>query len=700
MEKKKERGSEKKNQDEPVRIAERFALAVKGVDDGIWEIDVQNKEFFITHRCKEQIGYRDHELTNTFETLMSLMHPEDRDGVNGYFREYLKGGVGRFEVEYRLRHRDGRYRWFRSRGESARDSRGIPSRIVAFQTDITREKTAYLDLERTNRRLKRAIERANDLAIKAQVASITKSEFLANMSHEIRTPMNGVIGMIDLLLDTELNDVQRRYVDIMRGSGKMLLDLINDILDYSKIEAQRLQLEKVNFNLPELVSEVCDTLRVKAQEKGLRFSREISAELPRILYGDSRRLRQILGNLLGNAVKFTQQGTVALIVGARTTGSASDQLILSCTIRDSGIGIAEEDKVRLFEKFRQLDASTTRKYGGTGLGLAISKQLAGLMGGDITVRSPIYPGGSGPGGPGSEFLLTLPLEIPGRIDHPEEVEAGQVQPVVSIEEARKKLSARNPLILLAEDNVTNREVALGILGKLGLGADLVDNGQQVLTVLREKAYDLVLMDIQMPVMDGFETARRIRLLEEEARVNGWSGPPLPVIAVTAYAMQGDRELCLEAGMSDYLMKPISIPAMAGILLRWVGEDKRDPLPYPVWDREAMMGRLMADDALLVKIVAGFLMDMPRQMEILAILLDRGDAIGIARQMHNIKGAVVSVSGESMQRTATRMEEAAMAGDLQLVRGFLPVLEAEFGRLRKMMDREIKNSDYSSRSTSQ
>jgi len=379
-----------------------------------------------------------------------------------------------------------------------------------------------------------------------------KSEFLAKMSHEIRTPLNGVIAAADLMAATQLNDEQRELLDTLRLSAKTLLGIINDILDFSKIEAGRMVLETVPFTPTVLVEEVVSIMAPAAHSKGLTVRTELSSSLPHSVAGDPLRLRQILLNFVGNAIKFTARGEV-VIRAMRLKKGGGQSAWLRFEVQDTGVGIPPEKQAGIFDAFTQADSSVTRQYGGTGLGLAICKRLVELMGGQIGVYS--QPG------QGSCFWFEVPLPVIQE-NAPEETTA---QPSGSALNSHELDGVR---VLLVEDNPVNQKVAIRMLQKLGCVVELAENGQQALEKLERASYDIVLMDMQMPVMDGLTATRLLRQREQQ------TGHHQVVIALTANAMQTDRELCLEAGMDDYLSKPLTLDALQVMLLRWVAQHKQ------------------------------------------------------------------------------------------------------------------------------
>ncbi|NOU10566.1 MAG: PAS domain S-box protein [Nitrospira sp.] len=546
--------ADRRKVEQALRTSEgRLTTTVQNTNIGIWDWDLNSNDVYLSPEWKRQLGHEDHELGNTFQEWESRIHPEDHDRALGAIEAYLSGRESQLEIEHRLRHKDGSYRWILARGTMIKNEAELSSRMVGIHLDVTDRKMA-----------EEVLRQAKE---EAEAASRAKSQFLANMSHEIRTPMNGVLGMAELMLRCALSDKERHLTESIHRSGSVLLAIINDILDFSKIEAGKLELEAIPFDVRRTIQEAVELATPEVQKKHLKLSWHIANDIPAFLLGDPTRLRQIIVNLVGNAVKFTEQGVIEVAVSVES--HQGELYGLSVTVRDTGIGISPEAQAHLFAAFSQADGSTTRKYGGTGLGLAIVKQLVTLMGGDIKLHS--APG------EGSTFTFSAyfkECDAVQRLQPPSAEESGiDAAPFAHHAEGSEPVR-----ILLVEDNPVNREVACGMLEMLNLRIDTAENGREAVAAVERAEYALIFMDCQMPEMDGFTATQLIR--EREA-----STPPpfhinvrrslshVPIVALTAHAMHGDREVCLAAGMDDYLTKPFTLSQLEQVLARWVFNGK-------------------------------------------------------------------------------------------------------------------------------
>ena len=437
---------------------------------------------------------------------------------------------------------DGQQRWIERTKSALRDADGQIVGVQLLFWDVTDREQALID--------------SREARDAADAANRSKSDFLANMSHEIRTPMNGILGMTDLVLDTQLTPTQREYLQMSQESGENLLAIINDILDFSKIEAGHLELDPTPFAPHDSLGDAVSSLRIRAQTKGLELTFSVAPEVPQMLEGDLGRLRQVLVNLIGNAIKFTDRGEVVLDVSCQSKSQSTCTLLFS--VRDTGIGIPADKQARIFEDFQQADRSTTRSHGGTGLGLAISSQLVKLMGGRIEVDS--APGR------GSTFHFTVDFPIINSTDQEQTPNAPVLDvasnPLRSDAPTQKAVSPLESVrVLVAEDNKVNQTLVMRLLEKLGCQVTVVENGKQALAALSENEFDIILMDVEMPEMDGMSATMEIRRREQDSKQH------TPIVAVTAHAIVGDHERCLACGMDDYLSKPLRINEIKAMLTK-------------------------------------------------------------------------------------------------------------------------------------
>ncbi len=784
----------------------------------IFEIDLQGNITFISRIGAEITGYTEKEFLEEMNS-MDLFAAEDRSRAQRNFRKVLTGKM-KGGVEYQIQKKNGGKipvivysTIIRDEENRVKGLRGVVVDITEQKKSEERLRIAKEEAETLNMQLEEVVNEANRWAQEAENASRAKSEFLAKMSHEIRTPMNGVVGMTELLLGTRLTSEQIDYTETIRSSADALLDIINDILDFSKIEAGKLELENIEFNLRNTIEEIGDIMAIKASMKYLEFITELPPEMPSFLKGDPGRLRQILINLLGNAIKFTSDGEITLRIAL--LNESDNDIDLKFEIKDTGIGISPNKAESIFDSFTQADNTTTRKFGGTGLGLAISKQLAKMMNGDIGVESVE--------GKGSIFWFTVKLDKQELAHKQQELDtsllknknilivddnetnryvlkellkiwncsfseaaSGQealkilkqnavenqqfdaaildmAMPAMSGKTLAQKITSderfkgiklvlltsiyqkeninelkelgfsgfltkpvkqkfffeclnmifdperedeiftdqrftiekevtteqkQKTRILVAEDNPTNRKVVMKMLQKLGYQSDAVENGEEAIEALSKKNYNMTLMDVQMPVMDGFEATKQIR--EPDSGVlNG----NIPIIAMTAHAMKGDREKCLEAGMDDYISKPVQPHKLDKIIQKWIFGDKtgKEPLSSESKNNDEVLKlselreRIGDDDELIQEILNIYLEDIPEQIKNLEIALSNQDLKAIDYIAHTIKGSSGNISASNMQKIAQKIEKEKSMKNIDKIQDLIDVLKREFEYLQKAID---------------
>jgi PAS domain S-box-containing protein len=498
----------------------------------------------------------------------------------------------------------------------------------------------------------------------AESANQAKSEFLANMSHEIRTPMNSIIGMTELALSMASSHVQLEYLEIARQSGRSLMTILNDILDFSKIEAGKLEIESTDFNLDAVMKNTVEMFQVNARSKGITVSHVIAPEVALILKGDPTRLRQILVNLIGNSMKFTEKGEVSISVNSKDKSADGHTITLLFTVKDTGIGIPYAKQEKIFDGFSQADSSTTRRYGGTGLGLTICMRLVELMNGRIWVES--TPG------KGSIFSFTADF-APGN--------EATIDKTASTQALAEPRAVNTLKILLVEDNALNQILAVRLLEKSKHTVVVANNGREAIELLGRDHFDLVLMDIQMPEMDGLEATRVIRRSD-----SGVLNQKIPIIAMTANAMQKDREECIAAGMDDYVSKPLSVKEFIETIGRCMegkalaGEKPTDirATSDGIISRPRALELLGGDEDLLIKVYGLFIDAAPQNLEKLRDALEKGDIEVMERQAHSLKSMAGSVGADSLQNAALQVETAAREKDVNRVITLIGRLEHELG----------------------
>ena len=793
-----------------------MGIALDRAMAGISRLDTNGRYAMVSNAYATLSGYEPDEMIGM--SWERTVHPEDREGARAAYREML--AEGKSEIETRGLRKDGSMFYKHVVLIRTCDHDGKFAGHYCLMRDVTERKRAEQELKQYAEAMQSSNQALLEANIAAESANRSKSEFLANMSHEIRTPMNGIIGMTELTLGTDLNEEQREQLQTVLECSNSLLTLLNDILDFSKIEAGKVELESIDFELVPTVEGVMDVLARRASEKGLELICNVDPAVPHCLHGDPGRVRQVLVNLVGNAIKFTERGEVTVEVQVEQRNDQKVSLLF--TVSDTGIGIPEDRKTAIFENFTQVDGATTRKYGGTGLGLAISRQLVDLMGGTISVESTLGQGST------FGFRITLPLaesqetergspksysslagkrilivddnetnrrilhtlldvwgccptlacdgkealnclrdaqsdgqgfdvvlldvqmpemdglEVERRIredsrfglpqivflsslgtrkelgmDAESQAAAFLTKPVKqsvlyntlqelflektvarnatekSTDESaphhgeRRRFAAR---VLLVEDNLVNRRVATAILKKYGCDVTEAENGRVALDILETKSFNCVFMDVQMPEMDGFTATGHIR---RDAR---WEG--LPIIAMTAHALKGDRERCLEAGMSDYLSKPVTMEAVRNMLEKWAensftidapqdaensrrdGQDAPEQQPIDV---ETALDQLGGDRELLDDVVRIFVDTVPDLLTELRSACSSSDAKQVQASAHGIKGAASNICAEPIRGLAQRIEEMGKQDELEHLDSALVQLQDHMDRLRAFVD---------------
>jgi len=637
---------------------ELFRLIAENADALIAVLNDKGQHLYTSPSFEKLLGYKPEQLQN--KLWLNLIDPDDRREASEKFKQSLKSKKG-FLLEHRMRHKNGSWRFLESTSNVICDAKGYADRFIMVSHDITKRKQTEFEFQKA----KEASEAAN----------IAKSEFLANMSHEIRTPLNGIIGYADLLFEDKLNAKQAEFVKVIQKSANYLLELINEILDLSKIESQSLELESKSFLLTDILNEKIQVVEPRISEKAVELNLEISKNTPAYLIGDPTRFAQIVLNLLSNAAKFTRRGSITIAVGREKWKRTGKNIFpLQISVKDTGIGIPLKYQESIFQNFTQVDASTSKHYEGSGLGLAITKNLVELMNGTIHVESKF--------GKGSIFTICISFKF----DQNKKVVKKQAK--LGSNKAASK-NGRGPVnggstfgqrsdeksshdgqrttthILIAEDNAVNSELLKNILSRFDYKLTIVENGLEVLTSLEKERFDLILMDMQMPKMDGFETTKKIR---ENPKYK-----ELPIIALTAYAMIGDAEKCGEAGCTDYVTKPIDKKRFIECVQSYVKKSR------PAKNQDDDYGNIEKDILQEMEQLKGYYVgNLEERFTNFQKAIKNKDFTEIGFIGHSMKGSGASYGFQEISELGSEMEEAAKNLKLpnlkQLAKHFESLLE--------------------------
>jgi PAS domain S-box-containing protein len=677
--------------------SERLALATQSAQIGIWDWNLLNNSLAWDDRMYNLFGVDREEYPDPQEVWRDRIHPEDSERTRKQIRDAREADGGGFNAEFRVVWPDETLRYIEAHADVYRDAKGKPIRMIGMNWDVSARKGAEQELMDHLDGLEGIVEtRTQELKIalqKAESATQAKSDFLANMSHEIRTPMNAIIGLNHLMLKGKIRPKERNYAEKMGNAARNLLRLVNDILDFSKIEAGKLDIESTQFDLSEVFEGLADVFDHRAKGKGLELLFETDEDVPTCLIGDPLRLNQILLNLCGNAIKFSESGAVTV----RTTVVEKDDL--GATIRfaviDQGPGLSTEQKDGLFSAFTQADASTTRKYGGTGLGLTICKRLTELMGGDIGVKSEL--------GKGSTFWFTIGFEM----GDPSAAHLTHLPNRYSLDSVEGLEEIRGANLLLVEDKVVNQEVACGILEGEGFHVSLASNGREALEMVlaRGQDFDLVIMDLQMPEMDGYTATKEIRKHEQFK--------DLPIVAMTADALTGVQERTAAAGMDGYATKPIDPPSLFSELVRCIDATKIDAtekelegetsgegldLPdLPGLDTRRGLARLQGSTKLYRRVLVKFRRHQQDAGERVKQALENGDTEEARRLAHALRGVVGSISAPKLFSIVEDLDKALEDGGEHkaLVEEFCQELQVVLNGLEGLVEPEAEAVELSS-----